>query len=369
MIDIESLLKAMVDKNASDLHLRVGCQPVVRINGSLFRGQMDRLSGEEMEAVLGTLLTEEQRRRFDRERELDIGVGFPAIGRFRVNVYSQRGTPSLAIRSIRTRVPPFQSLNLPDVILDIAMKKRGLILVTGTTGSGKSTLLASMVNHINESCAMNIVTVEDPIEFLHRDNRSVIAQREIGSDTRDFSTALRASFRQDPDVILIGEIRDVETMETALSAADTGHLVMSTLHTMNAVETITRVISFFPPHQHDQIRLVLSGTLVAIVSLRLLPRKDGAGQVPAAEIMINSATVKEYLLDRDKLPTIQQAIAEGYTQYGSQSFDQSLFHLYQEELIGYEIAKQYASNPDDFELRASGIAGTSDRGWNEGQAG
>jgi twitching motility protein PilT len=366
MMDIKSLLKAMVDKNASDLHLRVGCQPVVRINGTLYRGQMDPLKAEDMREMLQTLLTEEQRQRFEQEHELDLGVGFPAIGRFRINVFSQRGTPSLAIRSIRTRVPSFHTLNLPEVILDIAMKKRGLILVTGTTGSGKSTLLASMVDHINESSPMNIVTVEDPIEFLHRDKKSVIAQREIGSDTRDFSTALRASFRQDPDVILIGEIRDVETMETALSAADTGHLVMSTLHTMNAVETITRVISFFPPHQHEQIRLVLSGTLVAIVSLRLLPRKDGAGQVPATEIMINNAAMKEYLLDPEKMHLIQQAIVEGYTQYGSQSFDQSLFRLYQEEFISYETAKQYASNPDDFELRVGGIAGTSDRGWNEG---
>ncbi|MBD3317288.1 MAG: PilT/PilU family type 4a pilus ATPase [Chitinivibrionales bacterium] len=366
MTDIKALLKTMVEKNASDLHLRVGCPPVVRINGMLLRGRMDSLTADDMNRMVQELLTEEQKKRFAEERELDIGIGLPSIGRFRVNAFNQRGTPSLAVRSIKTEIPRFESLNLPEVILDIAMKRRGLILVTGTTGSGKSTLLASMVDHINESGSRNIVTIEDPIEYLHRDKMSVIAQREIGSDTRDFPTALRASFRQDPDVILIGEIRDAETMETALSAADTGHLVMSTLHTMNAVETITRIVSFFPPHQHEQIRLVLAGTLVAVVSLRLLPRKDEAGMVPAAEIMVNNATTKEYLMDPAKLHSIQDIIVDGYTQYGSQSFDQSLFRLYQQDLISYETAKQYASNPDDLELRVSGIAGTSDRGWGDG---
>jgi twitching motility protein PilT len=243
------------------------------------------------------------------------------------------------------------------------MKRRGMILVTGTTGSGKSTLLASMIDHINSNTSVNIVTIEDPIEFLHRDKRSIIAQREIGTDSPSFNSALRASFRQDPDIILIGEMRDCETIETAMSAADTGHLVMSTLHTMNTTETITRIISFFPPHQHDQIRLVLSNVLVAIISLRLLPRKDKGGRVPAAEILINHAAISEYILDHEKSHMILPAISEGHSQYGSQSFDQSLLQLYHDDMITLEVARQNASNPDDFELAVRGVSGTSDRRW------
>jgi len=243
------------------------------------------------------------------------------------------------------------------------MHKRGLILVTGTTGSGKSTLLASMIDHINSNTASNIITIEDPVEFLYKDKRSIIAQRELGPDTHSFANALRSSFRQDPDIILIGEIRDKETIETAMSAADTGHLVMSTLHTLNTVETISRIISFFPPHQHDQIRLVLSSVLVAIISLRLLPAIGGKGQVPATEILINTANISELILNPDKTHLILDAVAEGYNQYGSQTFDQSLFYLHQEGLISLETAKQYASNPDDFELQIRGVQGTSDRRW------
>ncbi|MBD3418815.1 MAG: PilT/PilU family type 4a pilus ATPase, partial [Chitinivibrionales bacterium] len=281
----------------------------------------------------------------------------------RVNAFRQRGTISLAIRSIKTDVPRFEALNLPEIILDIAMRKRGLVLVTGTTGSGKSTLLASMVEHVNNNSSSNIVTIEDPIEYLYRDKKSIIVQREVGPDTNSFTNALRSCFRQDPDIILIGEIRDKETMEIAVSAADTGHLVMSTLHTMNAVETISRVISFFPPHQHDQIRLVLSSVLVSIISLRLLPRSNGQGRVPAAEILINNAAIAEYLLDQEKTHLINPAIAEGYTTYGSQTFDQSLLQLYKEDLIRFSLAKQNANNPDDFELKVKGIEGTSDRSW------
>jgi twitching motility protein PilT len=242
-----------------------------------------------------------------------------------MNVFRQRGTTALAIRSIKTDVPTFSELHLPEVILDIANKSRGLILVTGTTGSGKSTLLASMVDHVNGNKAVNIVTIEDPIEYLHRNKKSIIAQREIGTDADTFQQALRACFRQDPNTILIGEIRDVETMETALSASDTGHLVMSTLHTMNAMETISRVVSFFPPH---------------------------------------NAAMKEYIYNPQKANLIPDAIAEGYMQYGSQTFDQSLYSLYKNDLISFEVALQYASNPDDFELKvAGGVSGTSDRKW------
>ncbi|MBD3345615.1 MAG: PilT/PilU family type 4a pilus ATPase [Chitinivibrionales bacterium] len=363
MIDIHALLKAMVEKNASDLHIRVGSPPIFRINGTLFRLKSDPLSVADLDKILKDLLTDDQLRMYQQRNELDMAKGERGVGRFRINIFRQRGTPSLAIRAIRTDVPHFEELNVPDVILDIAMKKRGLILVTGTTGSGKSTLLASMIDHINDTAAMNIVTIEDPIEYLYRDKRSIVVQRELGADTDGFQTALRSCFRQDPDVILIGEIRDKTTMEIGLSAADTGHLVMSTLHTMNTVETITRIVSFFPPHQHDQIRLVLSNVLVAVISLRLLPRKDGAGRVPAAEILINNATVAEYILNQEKTHLIMGAVAEGYTQYGSQTFDQSLLQLYKDDMVSFQTAKQHANNPDDFELKVKGVEGTSDRSW------
>jgi twitching motility protein PilT len=363
MITIHALLKLMVDRNASDLHLRVGVQPVFRVNGDLFRASIDPLNPDEMEQIITSVMSPEQHAVFLRDSELDFALGIKGIGRFRINAFRQRGTPSLAIRAIKTVVPDFHELMLPEVILDISMRKRGMILVTGTTGSGKSTLLSSMIEHVNNNASVNIVTIEDPIEFLYKDKKCVIAQREIGPDTRSFEKALRASFRQDPDIILIGEIRDKDTMETALSAADTGHLVMSTLHTMNTVETVSRIVSFFPPHQHEQIRLVLSSVLVAIISLRLLPRKDGKGRVPAAEILINNAAIAEYILKPEKQHQILPAICEGYTQYGSQSFDQSLLHLLQEDLITLQMAKQNASNPDDFDLQVQGIQGTSDRRW------
>lgn len=363
MISISALLKAMNDKNASDLHLRAGLSPTFRINGELFRVQIAPLTPDDLGTMLRELLSADQLARFESRHELDAAISMSGIGRFRLNIAQQRGTPSLAIRSIRTDIPGFEELSVPSVILDLAMRRRGLILVTGTTGSGKSTLLASMINHINNTGAENIVTIEDPIEFLYRDNKSIIAQREVGHDTEDFAQALRSSFRQDPDVILIGEIRDKETMEIALSAADTGHLVLSTLHTMNSVETISRIISFFPPHQHQQIRLVLSGTLAAIISLRLLPRKDNASRVPAVEILINNGTISEYLRDPDKTGLIMDAVAEGNTQYGSQTFDQSLLQLLQDDQITYQTAKQNANNPDDFELKVAGVQGTSDRRW------
>jgi len=363
MINTQMLLKAMNEKGASDMHLRVGEPPVFRINGALFRIQMETLSPADMEQVLQQLLQPAQIEHFNQNHELDMAVGISGVGRFRVNVFRQRGTPSLAIRAIRTDVPKFEELGLPEVILDIAMRKRGLILVTGTTGSGKSTLLSGMIEHINNNVAHNIITVEDPIEYLYRDKKSIIVQREVGPDTHDFGVALRSCFRQDPDVILIGEIRDKETMEIAASAADTGHLVMSTLHTMNVVETISRVISFFPPHQHDQIRLVLASVLVSIISLRLLPRKDGNGRVPAVEILINNANIAESILDLNRTHMILPAVADGFTQYGSQTFDQSLLQLYKDDLITFQVAKQYATNPDDFELRVKGVEGASDRSW------
>lgn len=364
MIDITSMLKKMVEQNASDLHLRVGCAPIFRINGILYRVQMEPITSTYMNECFAILFTEKQQKLFLEMDDLDAGIGIPGVGRFRINAFKQRGTLALAIRCIKTEVPSFNKLNLPEIILDIAIKNRGLILVTGTTGSGKSTLLASMIDHINENKAVNIVTIEDPIEYLYKNKKSAIVQREIGSDTDSFESALRGCFRQDPDVILIGEIRDKKTMETALSASDTGHLVMSTLHTMNAVETITRIISFFPPHQHEQIRLILANVLVSIISLRLIPNKEGTGRVPASEVLINNAVIHDYILNQEATNLITDAISDGYTQYGSQTFDQSLYQLYNNDFISFQVAMQYASNPDDFELKVSGgISGTSDRKW------
>ncbi|MFW6221859.1 MAG: type IV pilus twitching motility protein PilT [Fibrobacterota bacterium] len=360
-MNIYALLGAMTEKNASDLHIRAGAPPVFRINGALFRARMEPLTPDHLNQFVQELLSEDQKKFFENNHEMDFALGVRGVGRFRFNVFHQRGTPSFAIRSIKTNVPKFDDLNMPSVILDLCLRRRGLILVTGTTGSGKTTLLSSMIDHINRSQSVNIVTIEDPIEYLHRDKKSVIAQREIGTDAGDFATALRGCFRQDPDVILIGEIRDKDTMETALSASDTGHLVMSTLHTINAVETISRIITFFPPHQHEQVRLILSSVLVAVVSLRLVPRTDGQGRVPAAEIMINTASVSEYIREPDKAHLILEAISDGKSQYGSQTFDQSLYDLYQSGMIAFEVAKQNANNPENFELRVKGISGASDR--------
>jgi twitching motility protein PilT len=360
---IEQIFKEMVDRGASDVHLRVGVPPALRINGDLYRLQTDRVSPEIMEGFLAAIMNRNQRARFDSDLELDFAVGVRGLGRFRVNAFRQRGTPALAIRHITQTIPTFDTLGMPEVVRDLALKERGLILVTGTTGSGKSTTLASMIDHINEMTSSNIITVEDPIEFLYRDKRSIISQREVGYDTHDFPKALKASFREDPDTILIGEIRDSETMHIALQAADTGHLVMSTLHTMDATETISRIVSFYPPHQHQQVRLLLANTLVAIISLRLLPRKDRQGRVPACEILVNNATIKEYLIDQMQTHMIESAIREGNAQYGSQSFDQSVHKLFIDGMISYEVALRNASNPADFELKLRGVEGTSDRSW------
>lgn len=365
-LNIEVLLKEMVARNASDLHLRVGSQPAFRINGELYRLQTDRISPEEMEQFLLDLLDRNQKARFEQNNELDFAVGIRNVGRFRVNAYRQRGTSALTVRHILGVVPAFDQLGLPEVIRDLSLRRRGLILVTGTTGSGKSTTLASMVDHINEHTSSNIITIEDPIEFLYKDKKSIISQREVNQDTASFPIALRSALRQDPDTILVGEIRDQETMSIALTAADTGHLVLSTLHTMNAVETVNRIISFYPPHQHQHTRIMLSSTLVAVITLRLLPRKDGRGRVPACEIMVVNANIRELLNQPESTHLIDQQIREGYTQYGSQSFDQSILRLYHDELISYETALRSASNPDDFELKVRGVEGTSDRSWMTG---
>ncbi len=360
---IKKLLQKMIEISATDLHLRVGRPPFFRLHSKLVPIKGDPITVSQMDEIVAYLLGEDKYKEFIKNKEIDLGIGISKIGRFRINCYFQRGTMAVAIRRIMTTVPDFESLNLPPVIKEIAMAPRGLILVTGTTGSGKSTTLAAMIDYVNQNASKNIITIEDPIEYLHKDKKSLISQREVGTDTESYYTALKQALRQDPDVILIGEIRDRETMLLALQAADTGHLVMSTLHTLNAVETISRIISFFPPHQHDQIRLLLSGTLVAVISQRLLPRADKQGIIPAVEILRSTATIKEYILDPEKTPLIEQVIEEGRMQYQTQSFDQHILELVKSGKISIETALDNVNNPEDFKLKLEGIEDTSSRKW------
>lgn len=365
---LRDLLVQMLKRRASDLHLRVGIKPTLRIDGKLTPMEMDVVAKEAMTEILSQILSPEQLQRFSARNEMDLALSVPELGRFRINLFRQRGTGGVAIRAVNTTVPNFEELCLPAKICDLAEERRGLIIVTGTTGSGKSTTLAAMIEHINQQRAENILTIEDPIEFMYTDKESIISQREIGSDSQTFANALRHAFRQDPDVILIGEIRDTETMGIALQAADTGHLVLSTLHTLNAIETISRIISFFPPHQHQQTRLLLAGTLKAIVCQRLLPRCDTIGRVPAVEILTSTGAIRDAITDPMKTATILELIQSGNIQYGMQSFDQSIMKLYKQGWIDYETAMVNATNPDDFDLRVKGITSSSDAGWQDSMA-
>lgn len=363
-MNLKQMLVEMLNRKASDLHLRVGIRPHLRVNGKLEQIATDPISIDQMEQVISQILNEKQLERFYRKNEMDLALSVAKLGRFRINLFRQRGTSGIAIRAVNTNVPTFADLNLPDAVANLAKERRGLIIVTGTTGSGKSTTLAAMIEDMNANRADNIITVEDPIEYIYRDKKSIIAQREVGGDTETFASALRHAFRQDPDSILIGEVRDLETMSIALTAADTGHLVMTTLHTLNVVETITRIISFFPPHQHQQIRLLLAGTLKAIVCQRLIARSDMPGRAPAIEVMINSGAIKECIIDPEKTINIPDLMEQGSVQYGMQTFDQSIMKLYRDGKISFEEAMSNASNPDDFDLRVKGITGTSDR-WED----
>jgi twitching motility protein PilT len=311
------------------------------------------------------IMNERQQKHFEENFEVDLAYGVPGLGRFRVSVFAQRGTIAMVFRAIPFGIPSLESLNLPPVLKKLCLEERGLILVTGTTGSGKSTTLAAMVDYINEHRTCNIITVEDPVEYLHKDKKSIISQREVGFDTVSFGKALASSLRQDPDVILVGEMRDFETIETALTAAETGHLVMSTLHTLDAAETVNRIISVFPPYHQRQVRMQLSGIIRGVVSQRLVPKADGRGRVPAVEIMIGTARVRDCIDDKEKTKQLPDAIAQGFTTYGMQSFDQSLMQLYTKNLITYEEAMRQSSNPDDFALKVSGISSTSDANWDQ----
>jgi len=363
----KEMIQQMLNNYASDIHLRVGLRPTLRIDGRLHAADDQVLMPQDMEKILSQILTETQLQKFHQKREMDLALSISKMGRFRINLYKQRGTVGIAIRQVNTIIPTIEELNLPTIVRDISNARHGLIIVTGTTGSGKSTTLASMIEYINSTRAENILTIEDPIEYIYRDKKSIISQREVGGDTDSFATALRHAFRQDPDIVLIGEIRDADTMGIALTAADTGHLVLTTLHTMNAVETISRIISFFPPHQHQQIRLLLAGTLKSVVCQKLLPRSDGPGRVPAVEIMVSTASIRECIIDQMKTPQILDLVESGTIQYGMQSFDQSLMKLFRSGLITYEEAIAHSTNPDDFDLRCKGITSASDRGWTEMQ--
>src|ERR671911_941522 len=358
---VNDLLKLAVEKGASDLHLKVGSYPMARIHGDLHAiNDEKQLDHEDLVEMAASIMSTAQRQKFKDSQELDLAYSVAGLGRFRCNVFQQRGTIGIVLRVIPVKVMNLDELGLPQVLKKIANEERGLVLVTGTTGSGKSTSLAAMIDYINAQRATHIITIEDPIEYLHRDNQSIINQREIGVDTRSFAFALRSALRQDPDVILVGEMRDQETIETALHAAETGHLVLSTLHTLDATETINRIISVFPPHQQKQIRLQLSGVLKAVISMRLVPRADGHGRVPAVEVMIATPFIRDCIINKDKTKLIHEAIAAGVSQYGMQTFDQSIFQLYKKELITYDEALRRASNPDEFKLKIQGIQSTSD---------
>jgi twitching motility protein PilT len=361
--NFKAVLQELIQRNASDLHLKVGRPPTLRVNGDLEPLSRPPMRPEDLKALAEQLMTPRQVKQFAEEKECDFAIGVPGIGRFRVNVYQQRGSLCYAMRAIPYQAKTISELNLPPVLEEIAMKPRGLVLVTGITGSGKSTGLAAMIQHINEQRKANIITIEDPIEFLHRDINCHINQREVGTDTATFGQALRRVLRQDPDVVLIGEIRDIETLDTALKAADTGHLVFSTLHTTDATQTINRVLSFYPPHQQAEVRFSLANALQAVVSLRLVPRGDKPGRVPACEVLINTAAVRDQIRDMSFTLNIPNLIKEGTVQYGMQSFDQSLMGWYTKGVISYESAVFFATSPAEFALRVQGVAGTSDNTW------
>lgn len=357
---IDDLLRMATSFGASDLHLRAGSMPVIRVHGELrqLSGAV-RLTQDETLEMAFSMMSNRQKQHFKEVFEVDIGYGVAGLGRFRVNIFQQRNSIGIVARVISDEIKSFSQLGLPPILSSIADENRGLILVTGTTGSGKSTTLAAIVDHINQRRNCHIVTVEDPIEFLHKDKESFVTQREVDVDTRNFAEALRGSLRQDPDVILVGEMRDLETIETALVAAETGHLVLSTLHTLDAAETLSRIITAFPPYQQKSIRIQLSGLLKAVVSQRLMRSASGTGRVPAVEVLISTPLIRDCILHEEKTPSIRDAIAAGTSQYGMQTFDQSLFYLYTSGLISLDEALRGSTNPDEFRLRLAGIQNTS----------
>ena len=360
-LNIDDLLRMACERKASDLHLKVGNFPYVRVNGELVPLiETKRLTAEDTLGIALGMMSNKQKQKFKENAELDMAYGIAGLGRFRCNFFQQRGSIAIVLRVIPTHIYTIGELNLPKVLEKVCRERRGLVLVTGTTGSVKSTTLAAIIDCINSTRTEHIITIEDPIEFLHRDKKAFINQREVEVDTKGFADALRSAFRQDPDVILLGEMRDHETIQTALVAAETGHLVLSTLHTLDATETIHRIIAVFPPHQQKQIRLQLASVIRAIISIRLIRKADGLGRVPAVEVLLATEFIRDCIINQDKTRMIREAIAGGTSQYGMQTFDQSIYNLYMEKLINYDEGLKQASNPDEFKLRIEGIRSTSD---------
>jgi twitching motility protein PilT len=358
---IDDLLKIAIEMDASDVHVKVGNHPQFRVNGILVPlTQLPRLAAQDTEALALQILNDHQKRKLEEDFDLDLAYSLPGFGRFRGSIFRQRGSLAVALRIIPFEVKSFKELLLPSVLESISAMDRGLVLVTGSTGSGKTTTLASMIDFINQHRREHVVTIEDPIEYLHRDKMSVICQREVGWDVKSFARGLRGALREDPDIILVGEMRDLETIETAILAAETGHLVLSTLHTLDAPETINRIISVFAPHQQRQVRVQLASILKAVISQRLVPRRDGAGRVPAVEVMLTTPYIQECIQDRGKTFLIRDAIAAGVSQYGMQTFDQSLLYLYHQGLISFEQGLRYSTSPDNFRLRVEGVQSTQD---------
>ena len=360
-ITLDGLLRTATEAGASDLHIKAGSYPMMRVHGTLLPASEERrLEREDTEKMVEAVLSPAQHEKFKERLDLDLAYSVPGLGRFRCNVFQQRGTFGLVFRIISMKVLTIDELGLPPVLKSVAEEERGLVLVTGTTGSGKSTTLAAMIDHINNTRSAHIMTVEDPIEYLHRDHRSIVNQREVTVDTMGFAPALRAALRQDPDVILVGEMRDHETIETALSAAETGHLVFSTLHTLDATETVNRIIAVFPPHQQRQVRLQLASVLKAAVSQRLIPKADGHGRAAAVEVMLATPFIRDCIVDKEKTSMIPGAIASGTSQYGMQTFDQSIYGLYERGDITLDEALRWASNVDEFKLKIAGISTTAE---------
>ncbi len=364
-MNIDILLKAATENEASDLHLKVGAVPMIRVNGLL--RPLERFPKLKQEAVIqlsSSVMNPQKKAEFKESHEVDLAYSAAGLGRFRVNVFLQRGTVGAVFRAIPVKIKTLEELFLPKVVEKLTLEQRGLILVTGTTGSGKSTTLACMIDIINQKRSANVITIEDPIEFLHRDRKGIVSQREIGSDTDSFDKALRSALRQDPDVILVGEMRDFETVSTALTAAETGHLVLSTLHTLDATETINRVISVFPPYHQDQVRAQIASVIQGVVSMRLIPRSDQEGRVPAVEVMLTTETIRDAIVHSEKTRNISEIIASSKSQYEMQTFDQSIYEHYECGRVSYEEALKWTSNPADFSLKVQGVQSTGDS-WEE----
>ncbi|MBI3399140.1 MAG: type IV pilus twitching motility protein PilT [Deltaproteobacteria bacterium] len=365
-MELHDILNLAVKEKSSDVHLKAGLPPILRIFGNLMPVKnQERLTLDEIAKLAMRLMNDQQKEAFKVAHQVDMAYSVPGLGRFRVNIFQQRGATGVVFRVIPMLINSIDELHLPKVLEKIVGEARGLTLVTGVTGSGKSTTIASMIDYINNHSTYNIITIEDPIEFLHRDKKSIINQRELGVDTRSFAEALRGALRQDPDIIMVGEMRDMETVEIALTAAETGHLVFSTLHTIDAMETINRIVAVFPPYQQKQIRIQLAGVIKGIISQRLIQTKDGRGRVPAVEVMVSTARIRECIEDKEKTKDISDAIAKGHTTYGMQTFDQSIMELLNKGFITYDEALAQASNADDFALRVKGVTATSDEGWKE----